>query len=171
MIRTKQLFISLLLVIALQSCQRHASLVIEPISEENNEALLTGKNLDLRLYSIKNTFQYYQIDGYSNLSAKKLAFKLDSFAKLRYPIKENKHRERLVIWFYKTQLYSNYSDLVYESARENENGSLTGHAEDIVALIDLEFLTKNKNILIRHTYIYYPKPGDTLAEHDTLSIK
>jgi hypothetical protein len=144
-------------------------LVIEPISEESNAALLTGKNLDLRLYSIKNTFQYYQIDGYSNLSAKKLAFKLDSFAMVRYSIKENKHREHLVIWFYKKQLYSNYSDLVYESARENENGSLTDHSEDVVALIDLEFLTKSKKILIRDTYIYYPKGSKSLAEHDTVS--
>jgi hypothetical protein len=97
MIRTGYLLISLFLVTMLHSCQRQHPLVIEPISEESNVNFLSEKNLDPSFYSTKIVFQYYQVSGYDHLPAKDIALKLDSFVKLRYPIKENKHRKSVTI--------------------------------------------------------------------------
>jgi hypothetical protein len=89
-----------MLLILSFSCQRQLHLVIESISKESNDTFLSGKNLDPRLYSTKIVFQYYQVSGYNHLSGTDLAFKLDSFVKLHYPIKENKHLKSLTVWFY-----------------------------------------------------------------------
>lgn len=163
--------IFLWLVTMLLSCQRQPNLLIESISKESNEAFLTGKNLDPRLYSTKIAFQYYQIKGYTHLPAKDIAFKLDSFVKLRYPLKENRHRKSLTIWFYRKQLYSDYDDVVYESARESENGSLIGHPEDIVALLELEFQANGERTLIKHICVYHPERGEPLVKLDTVNMK
>lgn len=171
MTRTGAFLTSFMLITTLLSCRQQNSLTIEPINPESNEAFLSGKDLDSRLYSIKNVYQYYQVKGYKHLPPKDLAFKLDSFVRRRYPVEEHRHRKSLMIWFYKDKLLNDYADLVYESARENENGSLTDHADDILALAELEFLTNGERKLIRHNYLYYPEESKTLSKHDTVSIE
>ena len=158
-----------LLVFLFGNCTGNAVLVIEPISRESNESFLTGKGLDTNYFSTKDVVQYYQVSGYKNGSSAQLLLKLQAFVMEHYHVKNMKDIQQLEILFYRKKMLSNYSDIVYESARENEMRTLTDHNDDLVASIDFERLTNDPKVVIRRAIIYHTGYNKPLIRTDTIA--
>ena len=128
------LFLNILLIPSFYNCTNNNTMIIAPIDKEFNEQLLTGKGLDSIFFSTKELLQYYQISNFSHLSQNDFQLKLDEFVSKNYKIN---NFSDFTILFYKKESFVNYSDYVYEAARDNQNGSIEEYKSNLVAKIVL----------------------------------
>jgi hypothetical protein len=164
----KQIVLIALLFI-LQSCTQQ-KFSITPINAEANKDLLNVKGLDTRLFSTKDIFQYYEIDGYKNIPKEDLLDKIQEFAVERHPVKGSESWETLNVFFYRESIFSNYNNKVYEAARESESGRILDSNDDIVAVFHLSRLKAKPRQYLRSVLIY--DDGDILMEKtDSILVK
>jgi hypothetical protein len=149
------------LLFILQSCTQQ-NLSIRPINAEANKDLLNAQGLDIRLFSTKDIFQYYEIDGYKNIPKDELLDKIQEFAVERYRVKGSESWETLNVFFYRTSIFSNYSNKVYEAARENESGRILDRNDDIVAVFHLSRMKAKPLQYLRKVILY--DDGNILME-------
>ncbi|WP_345954435.1 hypothetical protein [Mucilaginibacter sp. PAMB04168] len=159
-----------LLGFATLSCNRHAALKIEPISIEFNERFLTGERLDTNYFSTRDVMQYYQVSNYGNQSSKNLLAKLSTYTSSRYHFKNMDTVNNLTLLFYKKRMFVDYSDHLYESARDNDNRTLEGYSNDLIARITYERLKKNRQKIVVTKYLYPIDDNKPLGQTDTLTV-
>jgi len=157
------------LLFILQSCTQQ-NLSIRPINAEANKDLLNAQRLDIRLFSTKDIFQYYEIDGYKNIPKDELLNKIQKFAVERYPVKGSESWETLNVFFYRTRIFSNYSNKVYEAARENESGRILDRNDDIVAVFHLSRV-KAKPLQYLRKVILYDDGNILMEKTDSILVK
>jgi hypothetical protein len=126
-------------------------MIIEPIDKEFNEQLLTGKGLDSNLFSTKELLQYYQISNFSNLTQNDFQLKLNEFVSENYKIN---NFSNFTILFYKKESFVNYSNYVYEAARDNQNGSIEEYKSNLIAKIVIIKAKDDQEKAVRHTTLY-----------------
>ncbi|TDQ07131.1 hypothetical protein [Pedobacter metabolipauper] len=151
MIKKYRILFMVLLAINYFGC-KSGNLKIEPIDSSLNERLRTGKGLDLRLFSTKEVFQYYEISNYSQFSSVDFQLKLDDFVKQQYTIRDIAAANNFTILFYKKAFLVNYEGHVYEAARDEENGTLSDYKDNLIALI--RYTKGNHGLLIRQRVLY-----------------
>jgi hypothetical protein len=156
-----------LFVAILSSCNN--SLTIEPISKEMNDNFITGKRLNTNYFSTQDVMQYYQISHYSALSAAELQGKLHKFVQAKYRLKKNDTLNNLTILFYEKKLFGDYEDIVFESARDNENRTLIGYEDNLIARTEFTRL-KNENGKAAYWQLLYIKDSKPLSKIDTIEL-
>lgn len=169
--RVKLYFIKITTIALLTGCYGCNSAsppVIEPIDAELNSRLITGKNLEPGLFSTTDVVQYYEID-HANKSAKQLATYLQEFANNKYPLAGLARRNSFTVYFYQKKLFVNYDSHLYEYARDNENGKIDGHNNDLKAMLNYYKFSARPNELVRHTSVYN-KGVNQLTVIDTLPL-
>jgi len=150
------------------SCYSKEELKIEPISKEYNDRFLTLTGLDTSLFNTKELVQYYQVSSYENLPPEAFLTKLGDFTNARYLFNKRDGVNTLNIFFYKKRLFVDYSKDMYRSARDNENRTLEGYSDDLVALITYERLKDNKPATIFSKFFYASEEHDELELRDTI---
>ena len=145
----KTAFFIILAGIFMSSCKNDAALIIEPISKVYNTKFLTGTGLDRRIFSTTDVVQYYQIDNYDSLSDKILLDTISKFVNMHYPLIGTDSIKRMTIFFYRKRFFVDYNDNLYESARDNENRTLEGYADDLIARVDCKKYDPNKGHILR----------------------
>jgi hypothetical protein len=165
-IKYNTVFIAFFIVVV-SSCNN--SLTIEPISKEMNDDFLTGEGLDTSYFNTYDVMQYYQISHYSTLSATELQGKLNKFVQNRYQLKKNDKLNNLTILFYKKKLFGDYEDIVFESARDNENRTLIGYEDNLIARTEFTRL-KNENAKAAYWQLLYIKDSKPLSKIDTIEL-
>lgn len=158
----------LLLLFVIFSCSND-KLKIEPISSQLNMELSTGKNLDPNFFSTNSIFQYYQVSNYNNLSNNNLLIELESFVKNKYPNQEIEKHDNISILFYKKRILMNYDvNTIYESARDNEMGSIYGYENNLVSkILYCKENSKKEKTFIR---IMYNKHNVVLSKEDIIKL-
>jgi hypothetical protein len=157
------------LLFILQSCTQQ-KFSITPINAEANKDLLNAQGLDTRLFSTKDIFQYYEIDGYKNIPKHDLLDKIQEFAVERQPVKGSESWETLTVLFYRESIFSNYSNKVYEAARENESGRILDSNDDVVAVFHLSRVKAKPLQYLRRVILY--DDGNILMEKtDSILVK
>jgi len=157
------------LLFILQSCTQQ-KLSIAPVNAEANKDLLDTKGLDNRLFSTKDIFQYYEIDGYKNIPKDELLDKIQEFAVESYPVKGSESWENLTVPFYRESIFSNYSNKAYEAARESESGRILDTNDDIVAVFHISRLKAKPLQYLRRVILY--DDGNILMEKtDSILVK
>jgi hypothetical protein len=126
-------------------------MIIESIDKEFNEQLLTGKGLDSNLFSTKELLQYYQISNFSHLSQNDFQLKLNEFVSKNYKLN---NFSNFTILFYKKESFVNYSDYVYEAARDNQNGSIEEYKSNLIAKIVIVKVIDDQEKVVRYTTLY-----------------
>ena len=139
------------LLLCLYSCAK-SDMVIKPVDAEMNKKFLTGEGLDLRLFSTKDVFQYYKIDGNTGIAEKELAEKLNTYIRKKYFTANTKLPETLTILFYRENSFSNYGDGIYTAARDNESGMIDDEDDNLIARSRITHIAENT--LQRYTVIY-----------------
>lgn len=170
MIKTGNAIFITLLTLIIGGCHNHEALTIEPISKEFNTRFLTGEGLDSHFFSTKDVMQYYQISNFNNLPSKDLLFKIDDFVKSHYQLIKMDSLDKLTLLFYKKRLFVDYSDHLYESARDNETRTLEGYSNDLSAWIEFTRLKEDRKKIMRQQEIYMNN-GKQLSRSDTLILK
>lgn len=145
----KTAFFLILTGIFMSGCKNNSALLIEPISKEYNAKFLTGTGLDNRLFSTTDVVQYYQIANYEGVSDKILLDTISKFVNRHYPVIKTDSSKRMTIFFYRKRFFVDYSDHLYESARDNENRTLEGYADDLIARVDCKKYDPNKGHILR----------------------
>lgn len=153
------------------SCNNHAPLLVEPISQEYNDSFLTGKGLDARYFSTKDVVQYYQVSNFSSLPPHVVLAKLGDFAKAHYPLNRIDSIKNLSLFFYEKKLFTDYSKQVYESARDNENRTLEGYADDLIAWIIYERLKNDNFKVVRSRYFISHHNQKPVELRDTFTLR
>jgi hypothetical protein len=160
---------SLITVLWLVSCHQKNELLIQPIDKSFNQALLTGKGLDKRLYSTKEVMQYYQVSNYADLPGDRLLSALDSFALASFSPAKINHVQQVTVLFYPKNLLVDYQDQLYVSARENDNGRLIGYDKDLLASVSYEKIKENaRKMLVRR--LLYQQNKLWLKTTDTIIV-
>jgi hypothetical protein len=163
--------LGMLTVILLVYGCNNKPLVIEPISQEYNEQLLTLKGLDTNLFSKKDLVQYYQVDNVTGLPRKEVMDTLIGFANAKYDFKKLDGVNTLNIFFYRKKLLNDYNKKVYESARDTENGLLEGYSVDLIAWIAYHRSQNNQSQIVQGSYYYRNKDQKMVELLDTISLK
>lgn len=159
-----------LLCLAMLSCNRHSALTIEPISKEFNERFLTGEMLDSSVFSTKDVMQYYQVSNFGDLSPKDLLAKLSGFTSSRYDLKKMDMVNQLTVLFYRKRMFVDYSDHLYESARGNENRTLEGYSNDLMAYITYERLKTDRRKVKVLKYLFRTDDYKPVGQTDTITV-
>jgi hypothetical protein len=159
-----------LLCLAMLSCNRHAALIIEPISKDFNERFLTGEMLEPSYFSTKDVMQYYQVSNFDALSPRDLLAKLSGFTSSRYDLKKMDTVNDLTVLFYRKRIFVDYSDHLYESARDNENRTLEGYSNDLMAYITYERLKTDRRKIIVDRYLYPTDDDKPVEQTDTITV-
>lgn len=162
--------IYIILLAACLICGCSKTELVEPISQEYNARFLTGKGLDPRYFSTKDVVQYYQVSGFEGLSSNTIFAKLDTFVNAHYKAGLTDSIESLNILFYRKKWLAGYNKLLYESARDNENRTLTGHSDDLVAWITYERL-KGEPVKLIRSRSYFAQGKPPLEQRDTVILK
>lgn len=147
-------FFFLLIIINFYSCNNNKDIIIEAIDFEFNKQLLTGEGLDPNLFNTKDILQYYQVSNYNDLSKNALELKLDEFITQNYKITDVEGATDFTILFYKKNSIVNYSEYLYEAARDNQNGGIAEYKENLIAKIRLTKAKESKEKIIRKLTIY-----------------
>ena len=129
-------------------------MIIDPIDFEFNKQLLTGKGLDPNLFNTKDILQYYQVSNYNDLSKNALELKLDEFITQNYKIADVEGATDFTILFYKKKSTVNYSEYLYEAARDNQNGGIAEYKENLIAKIRLTKSKESKEKIVRNLICY-----------------
>lgn len=160
------------LIILLCSCSNNKILLIEPISQEYNQRFITLQGLDTSMFSNKDVVQYYQISDYKSLPGDTILAKLGAFANIHYKLNNTDldSVNALNIFFYKKRLFVDYSKNLYTSARDNENRTLEGYSDDLLAWISYQRLKENRQKIICNMYLFASKEYQLLELRDTLSL-
>ena len=127
-------------------------MAIQPVDAALNKKFLTGEGLDLRLFSTKDVFQYYKIDGDTDVAEKDLNAKLNTYIRKKYISGNAKLPETLTIFFYRENSFSNYGDGIYRAARDNESGRIDDEDDNLIAMCYITHITGNQ--LQQYTVIY-----------------
>ena len=159
-----------LLCLAMLSCNRHSALTIEPINKEFNERFLTGEMLDSSYFTTKDVIQYYQVANFGDLSPKDLLAKLSGFTSSRYDLKKMDTVNQLTVFFYRKRMFVDYSDHLYESARDNENRTLEGYSDDLMAYITYERLKTERKKVKVHKYLFPTDDHKPVGQTDTIAV-
>lgn len=159
-----------LLCLAMLSCNRHAALTIEPISKEFNEHFLTGEMMDPGYFSTKDVMQYYQVSNFDALSPKDLLAKLSGFTSSQYDLSRMDTVNNLTVLFYRKRMFVDYSDHLYESARDNDNRTLEGYSNDLMAHISYERLKTDRRRVIVHRFLFPTDDDKPVGQTDTITV-
>ena len=161
---------AIVLMACCYGCSSNSNPIIEPVDAELNSRLLTGKDLEPGLFSHTDVVQYYQIDNANGKPAKNLIAYLQQFADAKYPVAGLARRNMFTIYFYQKKLFVNYDSHLYEYARDNENGAIDGHHDDLKAMLNYYKYPALPHKLVRHATVY--KKGEPLLTViDTLQTK
>jgi hypothetical protein len=154
------------------SCSYQKTLLIEPISQEFNEKFITLQGLDTSMFSKNDVVQYYQVSDYRGLPGDTLLARLNAFTNVHYKFNNTDldSVNALNIFFYKKRLFVDYSKNLYTSARDNENKTLEGYSDDLLAWISYQRLKENRQKIIYNRYLFASKEYKALALRDTLSL-
>jgi len=134
-------------------CDRNTKLVVQPISDEFNHEYLTG-GLDTNYFNTRDVMQYYQVSKYDGLPGNQILTQLDSFANATFPAKKLDHLQTLTLLFYRKKMFIDYSDHLYESARDNDNRRLEGYSDKLLAAITFERLKEDPKRMSFHSVLY-----------------
>ena len=159
-----------LLSLYMLSCNRHAALTIEPISKEFNERFLTGEMMEPGYFSTKDVVQYYQVSNFGALSPKNLLAKLSGFTSSRYDLKKMDTVDNLTVFFYRKRMFVDYSDHLYESARDNDNRTLEGYSNDLMAYFTYERLKTDRRQVKVHKYLFSTDDHKSIERTDTITV-
>ncbi|MCZ4222910.1 hypothetical protein [Pedobacter rhodius] len=127
---------------------------MQPISDEFNRQYISGKGLDTNYFNPNDVMQYYQVSNYEDLADNQILSELEVFATTRFPSYKLQQLRKLTLLFYKKKMFIDYQDHLYESARENDNRRLEGHAKELLASITLERTNKNSKNMSRKSVLY-----------------
>jgi hypothetical protein len=154
------------------SCTKNNELSIEPISQEYNDRFVTGEGLDARYFSTKDVVQYYKVSGINNFTPQIVLVKLGAFTDAHYKANIRDNVQNLNVLFYREKWFAGYDKHLYESARDNENRTLEGHSDDMVAWITYERL-KGDAVKVARTRSFLGHTADAkpLELRDTLALK
>jgi hypothetical protein len=154
------------------SCSNQKTLLIEPISQEYNERFITLQGLDTSMFSKNDVVQYYQVSDYSDLPGDTVLARLSAFTNVHYKFNNTDLNSvnALNIFFYKKRLFVDYGKNLYTSARDNENKTLEGYSDDLLAWISYQRLKENKQKIIYNRYLFASKEYKALELRDTLSL-
>jgi hypothetical protein len=158
------------LLISSYGCNQQKELVVQPISEEFNDEYLTGKGLDTNYFSTSDVMQYYQVSDYGSLTAEQTLARLHDFTMARFPLAKLAHIHKLTLLFYKKKMFVDYSDHLYESARENDTRRLVGYEDELLASISFERV-KADSKKISFKQILYNRSRLQLKSIDTISVQ
>lgn len=154
------------------SCTKKTEPSIEPISQEYNDRFITGEGLDTRYFSTKNVVQYYQMSGFDDFTPNTMLDKLGAFTDARYKANIRDSVEELNVLFYRERWFAGYDKHLYESARDNENRTLEGHSDDLVAWITYKRLKSNAVKVARtRSFLGHTADARPLELRDTLALK
>jgi hypothetical protein len=172
MSRVHTAVLSILCITVYYGCSNREELSVEPVSKEYNDQFLTGKGLDARFFSTKDVVQYYQVSRFNTLPPKVVLAKLNAFVNARYETSMRDSVSTLNVLFYKKRWFADYDKLVYEAARENENRSLDGHSDDLVAWITYQKVKGDNDKLILGRFFFLNHASrKPLEERDTVDLK
>ncbi|TRW25664.1 hypothetical protein FMM05_05420 [Flavobacterium zepuense] len=166
----KKFAITALLIASFISCTNKDTMTIEPIDKELNSQLLTGERLDPNLFSRADLLQYYQVSDTDGVPQSEIQEKLNGFVEKNYDFKEVAKFASLTIFFYKKEMLTDYErrDL-FESARDNESGSITGQDNNKLSVVLLRQVPGSDKKLVRQ-FTLYDKNAVLLNATDTLNI-
>lgn|GEM_PF-1811695 len=154
------------------SCTKNNELSIEPISQEYNNRFITGKGLDARYFSTKDVVQYYQVSGINDFTPQIVLVKLGAYTHTHYKANIRNGVQNLNVLFYRKKWLAGYDRHLYESARDNENRSLEGYSDDLVAWITYERLKGDAIKAVRtRSFFGHAAGGKPLELRDTLALK
>lgn len=159
-----------LLCLVMLSCNRYSALTIEPISKEFNERFLTGEMLEPSYFSTKDVMQYYQVYNFGDLSPKDLLAKLSGFTSSRYDLNKMDTVNNLTVLFYRKRMFVDYSDHLYESARDNDNRTLESYSNDLMAHISYERLKTDRRKVKIHKYLFPTDDDKPVEQTDTITV-
>ena len=142
-------FFFLSIIINFYSCNNNKDMIIDPKDSEFNKQLLTGEGSDPNLFNTKDILQYYQVSNYNDLSKK-----LNEFITQNYKIADVDGATDFTILFNKKKSMVNYSEYLYEAARDNQNGGIAEYKENLIAKIRLTKAKESKEKIIRKLTIY-----------------
>ena len=166
----KKILSVILLIGTVFGCAKTSTMTIEPIDKELNGRLLTGKNLDTRLFSTKDLLQYYEVSDFSGLNPAAIQEKIDSFIKAKYKSTDLSHANQITFLFYKKDLFTDYGKYVYEAARDTEAGFLSDYPDKLVSQVEFLKIKGDANKVLRRRTVYQ-KEEILLSKEDTLNIK
>jgi len=166
----KYFAITALLIASFISCTNTDTMTIEPIDKELNSQLLTGERLDPNLFSRTDLLQYYQVSDTDGVPQAEIQEKLNGFVEKNYDLKEIAKAASLTIFFYKKEMLTDYErrDL-FESARDNESGSITGQDNNKLSVVLLRQVPGSDKKLVRQLTLY-DKDAVLLNATDTINI-
>jgi len=148
--------ILLLLISTLFSCANPDNMSIEPIDKELNERLITGDRLRPELFSRTDLLQYYQV--------------ADAFISTTYKLEDIGKANTFTVFFYNKKMTVDYSENLYESVRDNENGAISGQEDNLLDVITFQKIKGSDDKLLRYR-IQYNDGTPVLDLKDTLEIK
>lgn len=125
---------------------------IEPIDKEVNQNLLTLEGLDARLFSSKVRLQYFQVGQSGKFDTVEMKAELLKFVDLHYTKAEISRTPELNLFFYRKTSFKNYKKVIYETARDSENGLIEDAKDDLLAMV--WFNKSPDGLLTRQTVIY-----------------
>ena len=137
-----QLLLSALMM-SLYGCHGKPA-IIKPIDEEFNKRLMSLTGMNANLMGTKLKFQYFEISGIEKMDAKAVKLFVDQYLEKKYPAKLITRYDQLTFLFYKPSLFSNYSDKLYISARDEEEGRIQGEQGNLVITVSMERLKTNR---------------------------
>ncbi len=140
------------------SCKKETNMIV-PIDKELNDDILIFENLHKSYFSNDLKFQYYYYDGdIDNMEAFKKKVK-DFISSQKKEIINNKE---IYYRIYDDRNLNGYKDVVYESARDNDAGSLYDFKENLLCLI----MTKKEKEYVIVDFTFYNDKG-----HESEEIK
>ena len=144
-------------------------MTIEPIDKELNGRLLTGKNLDTRLFSTKDLLQYYEVSDFNSLEPNAIQENIDSFINAKYKSTDLSQANQITFLFYKKDLFTDYRKYVYEAARDTEAGFLSEYADKLVSQVEFLKIKGNELKILRRRTVYQ-KEEVLLSKEDTVNV-
>ncbi len=162
--------LSLFVAAWLSGCHPKEELMITPISEEFNHQYLSGQGLNSRYFSKDDVMQYYQVSNEDAFRESRLLEKLNAFVKARYRLSRGSSMNSLTILFYKKRQWINYADGLVESARVEEDRSINGHQDDLLARIVYTRLKADAD-KAAHWLLLYTRKGKPISLRDTVSLR
>jgi hypothetical protein len=158
------------LAMLIYSCNQHKDLVVQAINKEFNHQYLTGEGLDTNYFNTNDVVQYYQVSNYSGLAVDQILTKLDRFALMSFPSSKMNHLQKLTLLFYKKEMFIDYNDHLYESARNNDNRRIEGYSEKLLATITFEAL-KERPKRMSSKKIFYENGKFQMKLMDTIIVR
>ena len=162
--------ILLLLISTLFSCANPDNMSIEPIDKELNERLITGERLRPELFSRTDLLQYYQVADADGLPPEDVQHKLDTFISTTYKLVDISKANSFTVFFYNKKMTVDYSENLYESVRDNENGAISGQEDNLLDVVTFQKIKGSDDKLLRYR-IQYNDGTPVLDLKDTLEIK